>query len=110
VTSALTRRAWLLLVAGAVLVALLVNVVWVALGPGDGNDRGKVESAIRHAWTAKGTAPRSVTCTEVRSSWSCQVVSARGDKVDCPVGTVGTFLANPEAMLRASCHTQTVPQ
>jgi hypothetical protein len=30
--------------------------------------------------------------------------------VDCPVGTAGTFLANPEAVLRVACRTQVVPQ
>jgi hypothetical protein len=105
VTSALTRRTRWLLVAGAVLVALLVNVAWVAFGPEEAGDRGAIESAIRKAWSADGLAPRAVTCSVSDAVWSCTVESARGDVVHCPVGTADAFFGDPEAALRASCRT-----
>ncbi len=105
-TAALSRRTRWLLVAGALLLALLVNLAWVAFGPSDRGDRGAVESAVRKTWTAKGTAPRNVSCSESSSAWTCRVESARGDVVICSVGTESVFLANPEAALRDSCSTE----
>jgi hypothetical protein len=105
VTAALTRRTRWLLVAGAVTLALVVNVAWVAFGPSDGGDRRAIESAIRKAWTAKGSAPRDVSCSQSGAGWNCTVRSARGDIVRCPVGTASAFFANPEAALRESCRT-----
>jgi hypothetical protein len=92
-----------LLVAGAVVLALLLNIAWVAFGPGDGGDRGAIESAVRKTWESKGTAPRSVECTEADASWTCQVESARGDIVNCPLGDASDFLAKPSTVLRSSC-------
>jgi hypothetical protein len=106
VTSALTRRTRWLLVAGAVVLALLVNVAWVAFGPGDGDRRGEIEGAVQQAWRSNGQAPRSVDCSESGGAWTCVVESARGDTVRCSLGTAGTFLANPEAALRSSCRVE----
>jgi hypothetical protein len=106
VTSALTRRTRWLLVAGAVLIALLANVAWVAFGPDEGGERGKVESAIRRTWTTKGIAPRAVNCSERSGSWSCDVQPARGNVVHCPIGSASAFFSNPAAALQASCRAQ----
>jgi hypothetical protein len=106
VTSALTRRTRWLLVAGAVAVALLLNVAWVAFGPGEEGDRGKIESTIRRTWSANGLAPRAVTCDQADEVWSCDVESARGDVVHCPIGAADAFFTNPAASLRDSCRTQ----
>jgi hypothetical protein len=106
VTSALTRRTRWLLVAGAVVVALLVNVAWVAFGPDDGGERGRIESEIRRAWTVNGVAPRAVSCAESDTVWTCEVVSARGDLVHCPIGHASAFYTNPNAALQASCRVQ----
>jgi hypothetical protein len=106
VTSALTRRTRWLLLAGAVLVALLVNVAWVAFGPGDGGDRTRIESAVRKAWDASGTAPRTVACSQSDASWTCVIESARGDTVRCPVGDASVVLKNTAAALQASCRVE----
>jgi hypothetical protein len=106
VTSALTRRTRWLLVAGAVILALLVNVAWVAFGPDDSGQRGEVESAVRQAWASKGQAPRTVDCSESDGAWTCVVESARGDSVRCSLGTAATFLANPKAALQSSCRVE----
>ena len=94
-TSALTRRTRWLLVAGAVVLALLVNVAWVAFGPDDSGQRGEIENAVRRVWSSNGQAPRTVTCSESDGTWTCVVESARGDIVRCRVGAAATFLANP---------------
>jgi hypothetical protein len=106
VTAALTRRTRWLLVAGAVALALVVNVAWVAFGPDQGADRGAIESAIQRAWSSRGAPPRAVNCNESRGLWSCEVTSARGDIVNCPVGSSSAFFANPTAALRESCRVQ----
>jgi hypothetical protein len=106
VSSALTRRTRWLLVAGAVVLALLVNVAWVAFGPDDSGARGEVEGAVQQAWRSNGQAPRTVNCSESDGTWNCVVESARGDIVRCQVGTAATFLANPPAALRSSCRVE----
>jgi hypothetical protein len=106
VISALTRRTRWLLVAGAVVVALAVNIAWVALGPDDGGDRGRIESEIRRAWTANGVAPQTVTCTESDALWTCEIRSSRGDTVHCPIGDASAFYRNPSAALQASCRVE----
>ena len=105
-TSALTRRTRWLLVAGAVILALLVNVAWVAFGPGDGGDRGKVEDAVRSTWTAKGLAPRTVHCREAAGAWSCDIEPARGRTVHCAIGSATAFFSNPVAALEQSCRSE----
>jgi hypothetical protein len=106
VTSALTRRTRWLLVAGAVILALLVNVAWVAFGPDEGGQRGEVESAVRHTWSANGQTPRTVNCSQSDGAWTCEIESARGDIVRCPIGPAGPFLSKPAAALQASCRTE----
>jgi hypothetical protein len=103
--SALTRRTRWLLVGGAVVVALALNLAWVAFGPDESGDRHAVESAVQRAWVSSGSAPRAVTCNESDSAWTCEIESARGDIVHCPVGTASAFFANPRAALRGSCRT-----
>jgi hypothetical protein len=90
-------------VAGALLVALAVNVAWVTLGPDDGGDRKKIEAEVRRAWTAKGAAPREVTCTRSGGRWTCEIESSRGDRVDCPIGDASAFYRNPDGLLQATC-------
>jgi hypothetical protein len=106
VTSALTRRTRWLLVAGAVVVALLVNVAWVAFGPGEQSRGSEIESAIRRAWVDSGRTPRTVTCNETEAAWTCQIESARGDTVVCPIADATVFFRNPPAVLQASCRVQ----
>jgi hypothetical protein len=106
VISALSRRTRWLLVAGAVVVALLVNVAWVVLGPHGGGERGKIESEIRRAWAGNGVAPRTVTCAESDSRWTCTIESSRGDMVHCPIGDASTFYSNPAAALQAVCRVE----
>jgi hypothetical protein len=106
VTSALTRRTRWLLVAGAVVVALLVNVAWVAFGPGEGNKGREIESAIRQAWSDTGHTPRTVTCSESDAVWTCDIQSMGGQVVHCPVGGASAFFANPKAALRTSCRVE----
>jgi hypothetical protein len=89
-----------------VALALVVNVAWVAFGPDQGADRGAIESAIQQAWTSKGATPRAVNCKESGSIWSCDIESARGDIVHCPIGTSSAFFANPRAALQESCRVQ----
>jgi hypothetical protein len=105
VTSALTRRTRWLLVAGAVVLALLINVAWVAFGPDDSGQRREIETAIRRTWTGNGVSPRTVNCTQSDATWTCVIESSRGDIVRCPVGSASAVLGNPAAALQASCRT-----
>ena len=88
------------------MIALLVNVAWVAFGPDDGGERGRIESEVRRAWEDKGVAPRAVTCAQTGAAWNCDVESARGDRVHCPIGNASAFYRNPDAALRAACRVE----
>ncbi len=104
-TSALTRRTRWLLVGGAVALALAVNFAWVAFGPDESSNSQEIESAVRSEWTSSGLAPRTVTCDESDSVWTCEIKSAHGDTVTCRVGNASVFFANPRAALGGSCRT-----
>jgi hypothetical protein len=84
--SALTRRTKLLLVAGAVALAVLVNLAWVAFGP-EADRRGDLEAAVTRAWEESGAPVRDVSCSEEAGRWTCRIDQARGPDVRCSLGT-----------------------
>lgn len=92
--------------AGALALALVVNLAWVAFGPDDAGDRSAIESSVRQLWASNGAAPRTVSCAEADGRWTCQIESARGDSVNCPIGGADAFFANPRAALSSSCRTE----
>jgi hypothetical protein len=107
VTAALTRRTRWLLVAGAVGLALLVNVAWVTLGPEGASapSRGQeLESILRRTWEQHGQAVRSVSCSEASGSWSCRLRPERGrEVVTCSLGTAPPQLVVDPAQLAEVC-------
>ena len=105
-TAALTRRSKVLLVAGAVVLALLLNVAWVVFGPDDAGEGSAIESSVRQVWASKGAGPRAVSCDQAAGRWTCRVESVTGVHVTCPLGGADAYFANPRAALSSSCRTE----
>lgn len=106
-TSALTRRTRWLLVAGAVVVALLVNVAWVTFGPEGAGAPSRAESigsVLETTWEQHGTPVRRVSCEQFRGSWSCAIEPERGAAaVSCALGTAPPELLVDPAELAKVC-------
>jgi hypothetical protein len=108
-SSALTRRSKLLIVAGAVVVALLINVAWAAFGPDTQHPAGRthdLEAAVQRAWKESGAPVRDVSCTEA-GGWTCQIKQTRGPVVECSLGSARPELfVNPKPVLAVSCRSR----
>ena len=103
--AALTGRQKLMLAAGAVALALIVNIAWAALGPGpDGDAAGDVERAVARAWKGSGSTVRDTDCSDGANGWICRVRLGDGRVVDCQVGEpTPQLFRDPRRTLGSGC-------
>ena len=103
-SGALTGRQWLMVVAGAVVLAVLLNVAWATFGPGDGDSAGDIEAAVERAWDGTATSVDDVSCENGANGWVCRVELSRGQVVDCRVGKpTPQLFDDPKRALGSSC-------
>ena len=84
--SALARRTKLLIIAGAVVAALIINVAWVAFGPESGDGAGALEGHMVREWMQHGVPVRSVSCTQRAGEWTCRIDRRDGRTTECALG------------------------